>query len=95
MFTSDNPVVLYNFSTNSFDYNNNGLGRDDNIILFPLTPKILVHISPSSFSKIINESTTDTKDIKYIRTINRLQIEHCSNEVYFPPEFIDSFNSNN
>lgn len=95
LFTSDNPVVLYNFSTNSFDYNNNGLGRDDNIILFPLTPKILVHISPSSFSKIINESTTDTKDIKYISTINRLQIEHCTNEVYFPPEFIDSFNPNN
>lgn len=95
LFTSDNPVVLYNFSTNSFDYNNNGLGRDDNIILFPLTPKILVHISPSSFSKIINESTTDTKDIKYISTINMLQIEHCINEVYFPPEFIDSFNSNN
>ena len=95
LFTSDNPVVLYNFLTESFDYYNNGLRRDDNIILFPLTDKILVHISPPSFSKIINESITDTKDLKYISAINRLQIEHCTNEVYFPPEYIDFFNPNN
>ena len=35
-FTSDNPVLMYNIVTHSIDYEDNGIGRNDSIIFFPL-----------------------------------------------------------
>ena len=45
--TSDNPVCRKNFVTNSFSFEENTLKEPNSIILFPITPTILIKIIPA------------------------------------------------
>lgn len=93
-FTSDNPVLLYNIETHSIDYEDNGIGRNDSIISFPLTGRILVQLfSPALFLNSANgidskRIVLENKDLKFIIGNNLLQIEHSSYQSFMHPQFL-------
>lgn len=93
-FTSDNPVLMYNIVTHSIDYEDNGIGRNDSIIFFPLTGKILVQLlSPALFLNSADgidskRIVLKNKDLKFITGINVLQLEHSSYQSFMHPQFL-------
>ena len=93
-FTSDNPVLLYNIETHSIDYEDNGIGRNDSIISFPITGKILVQLfSPALFLNSADgidskRIVLKNKDLKFITGINVLQLEHSSYQSFMHPQFL-------
>ena len=97
--TSDSPVVMYNFISNSVSYTDNGLGRDDTFIYYPLSSKILIKIVPRNFRGRNMNSLNNTleflsnADISFIKLVNNLQIRHAENQIFVHPDFMDYLES--
>ena len=99
-YTSDNPVVLYNYMTKSLKYIDNGIANSSTIIYYPLSPKVMLRVVPKGYKllglDIIDGSVyvlkTNVKDFSFVCTVNDLQIEHATSEVYIPPQFLEDFN---
>ena len=93
--TSDNPVILYNFINGTADYKSSGIGRQDTIILFPLSSRHLLQIFPKELLgktgiKIDGSMIAiNKKDIKFVIGVNMLQIQHASKEAYMDPKFLE------
>ena len=93
--TSDSPVVMYNFIRNSVSYANNGVGRDDTFIYYPLSSKILIQIIPRNFWGGTMKSLNNTlgflsnADISFINLVNNFQVRHAEKQIFVHPYFID------
>ncbi|MGX7073241.1 DUF4238 domain-containing protein [Falseniella ignava] len=93
--TSDSPVVMYNFISNSVSYADNGVGRDDTFIYYPLSSKILIKIVPRNFLGVKVESLNNTlavlsnHDTPFINSVNNLQVRHSERQIFVHPDFID------
>ena len=94
--TSDSPVVMYNFIRNSVSYADNGVGRDDTFIYYPLSSKILIKIVPRNFLGVKVESLNNTlavlsnHDITFINSVNNLQARHAERQIFVHPDLMDS-----
>lgn len=97
--TSDSPVVMYNFISNSVSYADNGVERDDTFIYYPLSSKILIKIVPRNFRGINMNSLNNTlgflsnADISFINSVNNLQIRHAENQIFVHPDFMNYLES--
>ena len=93
--TSDSPVVMYNFIRNSVSYADNGVGRDDTFIYYPLSSKILINIVPRNFLGVKVESLNNTlvvlsnHDTPFINSVNNLQVRHSERQIFVHPDSID------
>ncbi len=101
-FTSDNPVVLYNYMEESLNYGENGLVNSNTIIYYPLSPKIMLQVVPKGFKlwglEVVDGSLNVLKptvrDINYIAKVNDFQIEHATSEIYITIDMLELFNEN-
>ena len=97
--TSDSPVVMHNIIRNSVSYADNGIGRDDTFIYYPISSKILIRIIPRNFRGRNMNSLNNTlgflsnADISYINSVNNLQISHAENQIFVHPDFMDYLES--
>ena len=93
--TSDSPVVMYNFIRNSVSYADNGVGREDIFIYYPLSSKILIKIVPRNFLGVKGESLNNTlavlsnHDTPFINSVNNLQVRHSERQIFVHPDFMD------
>ena len=93
--TSDSPVVMYNFISNSVSYADNGVGRDDTFIYYPLSSKILIKIVPRNFwggnMKSLNNTLRflSNHDIPFVNSVNNLQAKHAERQIFVHPDFMD------
>lgn len=93
--TSDNPVLLYNMVTHEIGLNNNGIGRQDSMITFPLSSKILLQIF--SLGELLSDTnefdgriiSLGESEMKFITEIDMLQIQQASKESYMEPRFLE------
>ena len=86
--TSDNPVCRRNYVTNSFSFEDNALKNPNSIILFPLTPTILIEIAPSQLlgehalkydsRKILLEQD----NISFVAAANTFQMLQCHRQIF-------------
>jgi hypothetical protein len=97
--TSDSPVVMHNIIRNSVSYADNGIGRDDTFIYYPISSKILIRIIPRNFRGRNMNSLNNTlgflsnADISFINSVNNLQIRHAENQIFVHPDFMDYLES--
>ena len=97
--TSDSPVVMYNFIRNSVSYADNGVGREDTFIYYPLSSKILIKIVTRNFLGGVMKNLNNTlgflsnADISFINSVNNLQIRHAENQIFVHPDFMDYLES--
>lgn len=97
--TSDSPVVMHNIIRNSVSYADNGIGRDDTFIYYPISSKILIRIIPRNFRGRNMNSLNNTlgflsnADISFINSVNNLQIRHAENQIFVNPDFMDYLES--
>ena len=93
-FTSDNPVIFYNISNQSFGLGDGGIARNDTVVLYPITPTILILIIPRAMLLdkydevnrrrfVLNDS-----DCSFVLQANMLQVYHATNQVFFPPYYL-------
>lgn len=96
--TSDNPAVIYNYTTKI--RNKVGIGRDDIIIYYPLTPKIMVAIylkiplfsTENLYDRVCVLSETD---ITQIIGMNRMQIDGCYKQAFIPLNYYNQIMKSN
>lgn len=93
--TSDSPVVMYNIINKSFSYADNGIGRYDTFIYYPLTGKIILQIIPEDFlsgimKKKDNSLVPFSKGaINFVHSMNKFQARHSEKQVFVHPDFIN------
>lgn len=89
-FTSDTPVVMYNFSTRSLLYRDNGIGRQETMILYPLTPKIMIQIYPGFFNlagiRDCERVILSDSDMRYVNGVNEMQWKSAIRQVFCIPK---------
>jgi len=87
--TSDNPVVIADTKRGAGKVTKIGLGNDTTVILYPLTPSILIGIYSSGFllggARKFKNIRIPIDDTKFIFNVNRL-IMHQSHIHSFIPE---------
>ena len=99
-FTSDNPIIIYDFGKGELDYKSfgaGGFGRPYAMTIYPISSKIMIKIFPNQLdanfvifqdcSKMILSSKTDEN---FIHKVNSLQICHSTNKAFFNPDFLES-----
>lgn len=84
--TSDNPVILYNFINKSIGMEN-GIGRKDTIILYPITPQYLIELFPKQylFGKVFelyNNKCILLKEDNFVDNMNKLQYKNSNRQIY-------------
>lgn len=94
-FTSDNPVIMYNFRSNSISYSETGIARADTIIYFPISSRIMVQLFPSNLLNRSREKIDGfrlclgKRDLNFVTGVNTLQMNHASSETYMDPLFLE------
>lgn len=92
--TSDNPVIMYNTIGRNIGYRNNGVGRSDSIIYYPLSPYILIQILPRNdlwniFDKedsILRYLYSSKNNTAFVEQMNHFQEENADIHVIYKPE---------
>ena len=93
--TSDNPVIMYNFRSDSISYSETGIARGDTIIYFPISSRIMVQLFPSNFLSGSRKKIDgfrlclENRDLKFVTGVNTLQMNHASSETYMDPLFLE------
>ena len=93
-FTSDNPVIFYNMSKQSFELGEGGIARSDTVVLYPITPLMLILIMPRAmllddFDRVDGRRfIVGEENYPFILQVNSIQVRNSINEVYFPPSFM-------
>lgn len=96
--TSDNPAVIYNYITKT--RNKDGIGRDDVIIYYPITPQITVAIYPK-IPMFGLENYCDRvcilgeADITQVIRMNKMQIEGCYKQAFIPLNYYNQIMKSN
>lgn len=86
--TSDNPVCRKNCVTNSFSFEDNTLKNPNSIILFPLTPTILIEITPCHLLGPQSQKYDSRKfvlgqnDLSFIAGADVLQMLQCHRQIF-------------
>lgn len=86
--TSDNPVCRRNCVTNSFSFEDNTLKDSNSIILFPLSPTILIEITPSHLLGSQPQKYDGRKfllgqnDLSFIAGTDTLQMLQCHRQIF-------------
>lgn len=86
--TSDNPVCRKNCVTNSFSFEDNTLRDSNSIILFPLSPTILIEITPSHLLGSQPQKYDGRKfllgqnDLSFIAGTDTLQMLQCYRQIF-------------
>lgn len=86
-YTSDNPVVMYNIELGTIGYTDNGIGRDDTFIYYPLTPKILLHLVPNSFLFKNLPCLSPVSDEQFVHNMNSFQERNAFHQIYSKQKF--------
>lgn len=92
--TSDKPVVIYNLNLNNRQ--ELGIGRNDTLIYYPLSPSVMIAIFPPKlFCSNLKEesdivSILTEKEIKFISKINHHQISDCYKQAFLPIDFYNN-----
>ena len=84
--TSDNPVCMYNFSSKSTTYADNGLGVRETVIFFPVSKNLLIALyDPKTYFSLLKnvDGTLVVADSNFVMNINKLQYEQCLRQAYF------------
>lgn len=87
--TSDNPVMFLNSATGNAHPFTNGLLEMSTAVYYPLSPKILLCVlHPESLCNVFEGKDCclfdldSNKEVQFISTINRKQIEQCSQHAF-------------
>lgn len=87
LITSDNPVIYYNFLTKEIGFGNNGIARKETIIIFPLTPKIVLVLYPPDMyfgaMKKYSNKLHYLFDDRFINKLNEYQRKQSHRQIYF------------
>ena len=92
--TSDNPVCRRNYITNSFSYEDNALKNPNSIILFPLSPTILIKIVPNHIFCGCHQKydgrkfLLDKNKLPFIAASNASQMLQCYRQVFMSPSML-------
>lgn len=92
--TSDNPIVMTNLISKSFDRSDNGIGNENTIIYFPVSPSILIAAFPERFSETLKNHSRkklilNQNDIGFISKINTIIMSQCYKQSFLPLSFYD------
>lgn len=92
LITSDHPVCMYNFISNSFGLLDNGIGLDTTTIFYPINTKILLAMYPNHmlFGELSNydKQIVRLHDGHFFWRINRLQFDQAEQQVYSSSELL-------
>ena len=93
--TSDNPVLMFNFVTNSINREDVGIGRDDTIVYYPLTSRILLELLPQNedYKRFDNSIIVlGNEKLKFVKSLNTGQLLVSHKQVFMHPRY--SFSKN-
>ena len=89
--TSDNPEVLINYVDGVISNTQNGIGRKDTDIYFPLTPKISIMLLARGDRELDNIDSHmlifDNSMVKTVEFFNNIEIKNCTDQVFYPLEY--------
>ena len=95
-YTSDNPVIMYNTSLKSVSYANVGIARNDTMLYFPISNRIMILILPGMLPSDKLKLHLDGKrvnlledELKFIMSVNMMQLEHASKDSFMDPEHLN------
>lgn len=95
--TGDNPVLSINFKTMETGILRNGFGSDSSIIYFPVSPRILIGLFPSSLflgkEKEFNSKRYYIGEIKFLSMINENIIKQSHQHSFLPKDLFDYIRS--
>ena len=85
-YTSDNPVVLYNFLDKSVGLEN-GIGRTDTIILYPISPEFLIELVPTQYLfgelfRKYNDKCILIENDNFVKRMNQLQYQNAKRQIF-------------
>lgn len=87
IITSDHPVVYYNIITRQTGFRDNGLGREETAIFFPINRELIIGLYTESMYFNVMSRFKDRlliiDDPQFFATLNRLQCEQCFRQAYF------------
>lgn len=95
--TSDNPVCRRNYVTNSFSFEDNALKNPNSIILFPLTPTILIEIkSPQLLGEPAlkydsRKFLLGSDNLPFIAAANTSQMLQCHRQIFISLDMLQHF----
>lgn len=92
--TSDNPITLINYIDGIISNTQNGIGRADTDIYFPLTPKISIILFARGKKQLENIDSKliilDNSMIGAVEYLNNSQIINCTSQVFYPLDYYNS-----
>lgn len=91
--TSDNPIVILDIDTGDF-FSDNGKIGINSLLLYPISPKYLIHIHLNKLFDFLKESSLEFIEENcsdHVNIINNFQIKNSSSYVYsYDKEGIES-----
>lgn len=90
--TSDNPVVFTDLSWNSGAMTNLGIANKT-VIIFPISPAILISLYPNNFIEMCNNRREYVDDVKFICNINKLIMSRSYIQSFLPEPLFTVVNS--
>ena len=87
--TSDNPVVMTNILSLSNSRSDNGIGNENTIFFFPISPQIALGIYPYHFASSLDNYNGKRiylydSDLHMIDGMNRVLISQCYKQCFVP-----------
>jgi len=87
--TSDNPVVMTNILSLSISRSDNGIGNENTIFFFPITPHIAIGIYPYRFSTSLDKYNgkriyLHESDLHMIDGMNKAILLQCYKQCFVP-----------
>lgn len=90
--TSDNPVVMTNIRSHSNSRSDNGIGNENTILFFPVSPRIALGIYPYRYAPLIEECDGKSvylynDDLSMIDKMNKVILAQCYKQCFVPLDF--------
>ena len=82
--TGDNPVLFSDIKGNTDIFTNIGLLNDGLVILYPISPSILIGIYSQSVYKHFDSKVYSIDDVNFITRVNNLIIAQCRTHAFLP-----------
>ena len=96
-FTSDNPVLLYSVRHQTTGSRDNGFGRAETLVYYPICSRIMLCFFPTWLNDGKDSSDErlymNNNDIRFVTEINLKQVENSDQEVYCHPDYFDVFST--
>ena len=100
-FTSDNPVIMYNINLKSVEYADVGIAKQDTMLYFPISSRIMIQILPNAILSDELKADLDGKrillsenELGFIMSVNMMQMTHASKDTFMEPDHLSYIKAN-